>query len=284
MRLAGWMYVVLIAVSCNRMDDGANPAFITTEPFSLEVLPGQGSNSTAISEIWFYTDGDVLGVVDTPVTLPLLKTGPQQISVFGGIKNNGMGTSRIRYPFYQVYDTTLNIISGNTYTLRPRFSYLPSAIIDASRNFEAGNSFVAGSNNGGTIELLNEPALAASGVRCVRIKLPPGAAQLSYIDESNITLTSGEVAFMEMDYSCNNTFIVGVYVISGGNSTKVPVLYLTPTQNAGAEDPGWNKIYMDLGMIASQNVSANYYRLYIECTAQESNQPVIYLDDIKIVK
>ncbi|MFM7727791.1 MAG: hypothetical protein ACKO7B_13885, partial [Flavobacteriales bacterium] len=67
-------------------------------------------------------------------------------------------------------------------------------------------------------------------------------------------------------------------------SIKVPVLYLTPTQNAGTESPGWNKIYMDLGMIASQNVSADYYRLYIECLPQESSQPIIYLDDIKIVK
>ena len=284
MRLARWMYVVVLAVSCNRMDDGATPAFITSEPFSFVTLPSQGSNSTAISELWFYTDGDVLGVVDTPVTLPLLKTGPQRISVFAGIKNNGMGTSRIRYPFYGVYDTTLNIVPGNTYTLRPAFTYLPSAIIDASRNFEAGNSFVAGSANDGTIELLNEPALASSGVRCVRMKLPEGASQLSYIDESNITLTSGEVAFMEMDYSSNNTFIVGMYVISGGNSTKIPVLYLTPTQNAGAENPGCNKIYIDLGMIASQNVSADYYRLYIECASQESDQPVIYIDDIKIVK
>ncbi len=284
MRLARWMYVVVFVVACNPMDDAANPAYISAEPITFTVTASQGSASTAISELWFYTDGDVLGVVDTPVSLPLLKAGPQTISVFAGIKNNGIGTSRIRYPFYQVYDTTLNVVPGAAYSLRPSFSYVPSALIDASRNFEAGNSFVAGSENDGTIELLNEPLLAASGVRCVRMKLPAGAPQLSYLDENNISLTSGDVAFMEMDYSCNNTFIVGMYVVSGGNSTKIPVLYLTPTQDADAEEPRWNKIYMDLGMTASQNVSADYYRLYIECIAQESAQPVIYIDDIKIVK
>lgn len=284
MRLARWMYVVAFAVACNRTDTSEIPAFIRTNQVFFSTQPAQGSNSSAISELWYYSDGDVLGVVDTPVALPLLKQGVQTITIFPGIKNNGMGTSRIRYPFYTSFDTTLDVVPGETFELQPAFTYLSSAVIDASRNFEAGNSFVEAPFNNGQIELLNEPSLAASGVRCVRMKLPYGAALLSYLDETNILLTSGNVAFLEMDYSCNNTFVVGVYVISDGNSSKVPVLYLTPTQTANSITPVWNKIYMDLGMIASQNVSADYYRLYVECSSQESTEPVIYLDDIKIIK
>jgi hypothetical protein len=284
MRLARWMYVVVFAVGCNRSDDDALPAFITADSFTFTTQNIQGSNSNGISELWCYADGNVLGVVDTPVSLPLLKSGSQTITVFPGIKNNGMGTSRIRYPFYTSYDTTLNVVPGETYRLNPRFNYLSSALIDATRNFEAGNSFAAASSNDGVMELLNDPLLAASGVRCVRMSLPASSTLLSYLDENNIALTAGNVAFMEMDYSCNNTFVVGVYVVQDGSSTKFPVLYLTPTQSTGVELPQWNKIYMDLGMIASQYPSADGFRLYVECTREEATVPVIFIDDIKIVK
>jgi hypothetical protein len=116
------------------------------------------------------------------------------------------------------------------------------------------------------------------------MSLPPGAPLLSYLDETNIALNAGEVAFMEMDYSCNNTFVVGVFTIDGGNSTKVPVLYLNPTQPEGDASPAWNKIYMDLGMIASQYPNTDNFRLYVECLSEEAAEPIVFLDDIKILK
>lgn len=284
MRLARWMYVVVFAVGCNRSDDDVLPAYIQADSFSFTTQSIQGSNSEGISELWCYANGNILGVVDTPVSLPLLQTGSQTITIFPGIKNNGMGTSRIRYPFYTSYDTTINVVPGETFRLNPRFYYLSSALIDATRNFEAGNSFAATSSNDGTMELLNDPLLAASGVRCVRMSLPAASGLISYLDENNIALSAGNVAFMEMDYSCNNTFVVGVYVVQDGNSTKLPVLFLTPTQATGLDQPQWNKIYMDLGMIASQYPSADGFRLYVECTREEAAVPLIFIDDIKIVK
>jgi hypothetical protein len=114
--------------------------------------------------------------------------------------------------------------------------------------------------------------------------LPAGAALLSYLDQTSFSVPSGSVTFLEMDYSCNNTFSVGVYVLQGGTSIKVPVLYLTPTQANAEGFPTWNKIYMDLGMVAKQYPNATSYKLFIECTRNEASVPVIYLDDIKIVK
>jgi hypothetical protein len=284
MRLVRWIYLVLMIAACNRSNVDEQPAFIQSGTVTLSTLSSQGSNSSAISELWFYADGDILGIVDTPSALPLLKQGNQTITVFPGIKNNGMGTSRIRYPFYSSYDTTVFVEPGNSYLIEPRFTYLSSAVIDATRNFETGNTFIAATDNQAVMELMNDPSLAASGVRCVRMTLPETANLLSYLDETNVDLEAGQVAFLEMDYSCNNTFVVGLYTIDGGNSTKVPVLYLTPTLTGNADVPQWNKIYMDLGMVASQYPNTDSYRIYVECTPSEAQSPVIYLDDIKIVK
>ena len=278
-------FAVSLAISCKRSDSDLVPAFISVNAYSLQTDPAtQGSNSSGITEFWCYTDGDILGVVDTPVSLPLLKQGRQTINVFPGIKNNGMGASRIRYPFYASFDTTLDVVPGQTYTLKPRFRYIDNAVIDATRSFESGNFLTAATGNEGSFELIDQTGFPAYGVRCGRLSLPAGATLLSYLDQTSFSVTSGSVAFLEMDYSCNNTFSVGVYVLQGGTSIKVPELYLKPTQASAEGLPNWNKIYMDLGMVAKQYPNATSYNLFIECTRNEASVPVIYLDDIKIVK
>jgi hypothetical protein len=283
MRLAWCLSLSVLFSACNPSEETV-PAFVDVTGADLETTVSQGSNSHGISEVWMYVDGNILGVLDTPASLPVLEEGNHTVSLYAGIKNNGMGTSRIRYPFYVGFDTTLNLQAGEHFALKPTYRYVDNAIIDASRNFEAGNTFVGISSNQGQVELLNQPNLAASGVRCARMTLPADAGILSYVDESNITLNSGEVAFLELDYSCNNTFVLGTYVVTGGDSEKVPVLYLTPTNNGDGSQPVWNKVYMDLGMMAAQYPSADYFRLYVECTRSEALIPTIYLDDLKVVK
>lgn len=280
------LFAVSLVISCKRSDSDLVPAFISVNAYSLQTnVQTQGSNSSGITEFWCYTDGDILGVVDTPVSLPLLKQGRQTINVFAGIKNNGMGVSRIRYPFYTSFDTTLDVVPGQTYTLKPRFRYIDNALVDKARDFESSSVFQAGSvNDGGTFDWIDESGFPATEMRCGRFTLPPNATLLNYLDLTSFSVISGSVAFMEMDYSCNNTFSVGVYVNQSGSLTKVPVLYLTPTQSGSEGLPSWNKIYMDLGMVAKQYPNATSYNLFIECSRNEATVPVIYLDDIKIVK
>jgi len=149
---------------------------------------------------------------------------------------------------------------------------------------EAGTACAPDSSDAGVMGWLKGPVLAASGVSCVRMSPPASSTLLGYLDETNISLSAGNVSFMEMDYSCNSTFVVGVYVVQDGSSTKFPVLFLTPNQSTGVELPQWNKIYMDLGVISSPYPSADGFRLYFECTREEATVPVIFIDDIKIVK
>jgi hypothetical protein len=277
---------VSLVISCKRSDSDLVPAFISVNSYSLQTdLETQGSNSSGITEFWCYTDGDILGVVDTPVSLPLLKEGRQTITVFAGIKNNGMGVSRIRYPFYTSFDTTLDVAPGQTYTLKPRFRYIENAVIDKSRDFNQPTNFQAESTkDGGTFERILRLDNQLKNDYYGLFTLPSNATLLGYRDLTSFSVISGSVAFMEMDYSCNNTFSVGVYVNQSGSLTKVPVLYLTPTQSGSEGLPNWNKIYMDLGMVAKQYPNATSYNLFIECSRNEAAVPVIYLDDIKIVK
>jgi hypothetical protein len=212
----------------------------------------------------------------------VIGSGNQQITIFAGIKNNGIGTTRIRYPFMATYDTVLSLNGLQEYRLNPVFRYAENAQIDDTRNFETGNTFVSGSGNQGSIELIDDSQIAADGNRCVKATMGnPGFMQ--FIDNTNLTMDAGNTVFLEMDYSCNNTFGVGVYVQQDGNSAKVPVLYLTPTNENAGSVPTWNKVYIDFGAIAIQYPLADYYRIYFESNANESSSPTFFLDNLKIV-
>ena len=269
--------------SCNFINpDEKEPAFIFIDSLAVSTLPGQGTNRHGLSELWVYSNADIVGVFDLPAQIPVIGDGNQQITIFAGIKNNGIGTTRIRYPFFAAIDTVINIQSLNEYRLYPTFRYEEDALIDNSRNFETGSTFVAGSGNQGTIELIDNSQIAADGNRCLKATMN-ATAFMQFIDNTDLTMESGNTVFLELDYSCNNTFGIGVYVVEAGNSSKVPILYLTPTTTDSGSNPAWNKVYIDFGAIAIQYPQADYYRIYFESSANESSSPAIFLDNLKIV-
>lgn len=274
---------LILFYSCNFINpDEPVPAYIFIDDFSVTTTPGQGTNRNAISELWVYSNADIVGVFDIPAQIPIIGNGNEKLTIFAGIKNNGIGTTRIRYPFFATYDTVLNLGSLKEFHLSPEFRYYDEVQIDNSRNFETGNTFVAGPGNEATIELIDDSQIAADGNRCIKAALS-NASYMQFIDNSNLTMDAGNTVFLEMDYSCNNTFGLGVYVVQDGNSSKVPVLYLTPTTPDGGNTPEWNKVYVDFGAIAIQYPQADYFRIYFESGASESSTPTVFLDNLKIV-
>ncbi len=284
MKLLLFSVALLILTGCNILNPKEqDPSFVFIDSYSFQPLSNQGSSSTAITELWNYANDDIQGVFDLPSQVPVLRTGRNKYSVYAGIKNNGIGSTRIRYPFYTVYDTILDLQPLQSYRISPVFRYHSAAQVDASRDFEGGNFFQSGPNNGATIEVINNPALAVDGARFGKTTLTPPLNYMNFIDDTNIIMQAGNTIFLEMNYSCNNTFIVGMFTIENGDTRKNPVIYLTPTTTDNGETPTWKKIYIDLGVVAGENPNANYHRLYIECISNETSSPVVFLDNIKIV-
>jgi hypothetical protein len=274
---------LIMFYSCNLINpDEPAPAYIFIDEFSVVTTPGQGTNRNAITELWVYSNADIVGVFDLPAQIPIIGNGNEQLTIFAGIKNNGIGTTRIRYPFFATYDTVLNLNSLDEFRLSPVFTYYDEVQIDNSRNFETGNTFVAGPNNQGSLQLIDDSQIAADGNRCIKVSMGD-ASYMQFIDNSNLLMDAGNTVFLEMDYSCNNTFAVGVYVVQGGNSSKVPVLFLTPTTPEAGMIPEWNRVYVDFGAIAIQYPQADYYRIYVESSSNESTSPTVFLDNLKIV-
>ena len=86
--------------------------------------------------------------------------------------------------------------------------------------------------------------------------------------------TGGEPIYLELDYKCNQSFVVGVI---GGGSDEREALTINPSDD-------WNKIYIQLTNVVSRQptYATQGYQVFIRAT-KEVNSPKIYLDNIKLI-
>jgi len=259
------------------------PAYLYIPSFTFEASLNQGSSSEAITEVWVYANDKSLGVYDLPAKIPILDLGTPNIRIFAGIKNNGISNSRIRYPFYAPFDTTLTISAFQTDTITPAFYYYNQVVI-SEKGFESINPFVQIGSNNGDFSLTNQAAQVFEGNRSGWGHLDAGSSHLYYKDDDNLDYTSGDNVFLEMNYSSNNTFSVGFITTTGGIQAKNVALIINPSSSGDGLSPVWKKIYIDFGYVLQQDPNAQFHELYIEANPTNSNTPVnIFLDNLKWV-
>lgn len=259
------------------------PAYLFIPSFTFQANLNQGTSSEAITEVWVYANDQSLGVYDLPAKIPILDLGTSNIRIFAGIKNNGISNTRIRYPFYAPYDTTLTISAFDIDTLVPNFTYYNQTVI-SEKGFESGNFFIQTGSNNGTFSVTNQSGQVFEGNRSGWGHLDAGLSHLYFKDDDNLTYQSGSTVFLEMNYSSNNTFSVGFITTTGGIASKNMALIINPTSSGDGLAPVWKKIYIDFGYILQQNPTAQFHELYVEAIPSNSSTPVnIFLDNLKWV-
>lgn len=259
------------------------PAYLYIPSFTFQANLNQGTSSEAITEVWVYANDKSLGVYDLPAKIPILDLGTSNIRIFAGIKNNGISNTRIRYPFYAPFDTTLNISAFQIDTLVPHFTYYNQLTI-SEKGFESGNFLIQTGSNNGTFSVTNQSSQVFEGNRSGWGHIDAGLSHLYFKDDDNLTYQSGSTVFLEMNYSSNNTFSVGFITTTGGIAAKNMALIINPTSSGDGLAPVWKKIYIDFGYILQQNPTAQFNELYIEAIPSNSTTPVnIFLDNLKWV-
>jgi hypothetical protein len=276
--------ILTLAGSCNLINpDETAPSFILIDEFSFDAAPGEGTSSQKITEIWVYTNGQMLGAFDLPAKIPVLDQGNTAVTMFAGIKNNGISSTRIRYPFYTTFDTTIQFSPGIEHTIKPRFFYRDDISIE-EYNFEGqSNPFSETGTSDVGLTLIQNNDQVFEGGGSAYAYLGDGNDQVLVRTNQTIELTAGKVTFLEINYSTNNTLATGLYSFQSGTEKKNLAVLMNPTTEAiGA--PVWNKIYIDLGLIPSQNVNADYFEIYFEAVADTPGKNVeVFLDNIKLV-
>jgi len=81
--------------SCEKLvhDEGV-PSFIHIDKIDFDAGIAQGTDSAKITDAWIYIDDDYLGTYELPATIPLLKSGTQNITIKPGVILNGISATR----------------------------------------------------------------------------------------------------------------------------------------------------------------------------------------------
>lgn len=274
----------LLILGCGKTSIDEIPSYIQVDTISINVNSVQGTASQKITDVWVNAGNDLIGAFELPAQFPLLKSGSTQLSLFAGVKLNGINETRAPYPFYDRIIKTINLEREKVTDLgHLKFAYAEKTKFEWQENFEQDNLSI-------------EPT-SRSEIKFSRTLLPElKAAFPGEINEyaakvviSNDTLvfeaashnffklpTDGSAVFLEMNYKSNNPLSFGV-IVNGAVTSNRPVLILNPSSK-------WNKIYINLTPTLSNYSSANSFKIYFSSVkSTEVPKAEIYFDNIKLL-
>lgn len=285
MRFLYCLFLIVAFTGCNIINpDEKDPVFLVVPDFTFTTTPSQGTDSEKFTELWIYANDNIVSVTDVPAVVPVIAEGPTEMMIMAGIKNNGIGTTRIFYPMVEPYRFVIDPANGVTDTIRPAFTYRSNVEIEQADFDNSVPGFVPMNANEGEFSIVNDPSIAFEGNRCGLIRLDANEVYAYFKNEENFSLEPGNTIFLELNYSCNQRFAVGLISTTQGGEQKKNAVLIVNSTTSDAIVPEWNKIYVDLGLVVQQNPAAQFFEVYFEMSAESAVRPLsLYLDNIKLV-
>lgn len=257
------------------------PSYLRVSSVSLTTFSGQGSSSHAITDVWVFMDGELIGAFEVPCTIPILAEGNHSFIIRAGIKMNGTTTTRAIYPTYKGWEGDLSLVRGQVVTLSPNFQYFPATEFIWPEDFEPpGTSYTdSGAVVQNVFHLISDttdPTLVFEGERSGYAKLDTDSFDM-FIRSPFFggLFPASSFVYLELNYRCNQPFAVGVM-------TKQFEYRTVGIVNANTN---WSKIYINLTDALNQAPSSNGYAFFITMRKPDDMaESFIYLDNIKVVR
>ena len=296
----------VVFVSCRKFEGSQTiPAYIHIESIVVDSLTDYftyGATTSKITDAWVYVDDDPIGCFDLPATFPVLKHGPHKGTVYGGIMSNGIAAARATYPFYkpQIY-ASLNLVEDSIINLQPVLNYYPiGGGVEKGwmEDFETANTLLPVAGSDTSIIRINgsEAWHSSNSFYSGKIVLPPDSLDFTVATADEYSFHTGYLQYcmVEMDYNCNDAFFVGVMYYKNYQLVKHPLLRIQPTDTINDMPQRWNKIYVNIGPIMNENVTASYFKIYFTSDlsvapvygepdyVQANKQRYYYFDNLKL--
>lgn len=276
---AGMFGSVLMLASCELINpDEPVPAYLACDSIQFQTSsPNQGSNSSAISDMWVYVDNVILGTFELPARVPALVEGTHTITIRPGIMVNGISSSRTAYQHYTSYDTTIVFEKEKTYTLIPRSTYKSAAVFLQLEDFEqSGLTFSRAVGSDTTLNIISDQNTFEG--RSGSIYLDTARSYFEYYSSFSFQASQGSLVYCELNFKCDQEFLVGLIAVVGSQQYKEGILTIRSSAD-------WNKIYINLTDIVNAYPTASGFKLVISASLPASkNSSAIYLDNIKVIK
>ena len=286
--MLGFLFLAMTASSCNKFEGSQTvPSYIHIESIEVDSLTDYfvyGANTSKITDAWVYVDDNPIGCYELPSTFPILKKGPHKVSIYGGIKVDGRSPARDDYPFYmpRVYKD-LNLVEDSIINLSPVLNYYPigeGINVAWMEDFENTNSLQPyGGSDTSMVRFSGSGAWhSANSFFSGKVELPPDTMDFTVMTADQFDFykgTNGVYCMLEMDYNCNDTFFVGVQYFKNYQLEMMPLVKVTPTDKQHDRPQRWNKIYINIGPMMNNNVTSNYFKLYLTSDLT-TDQDILY--------
>jgi hypothetical protein len=285
MRLFVIFLLAVLFIGCDKQKEklkAREAFFVQPQSVTVSTLAVQGTASNKITDLWYYVNGEFKGAYPVGNILPIPSTGPTQVQIFPGIKNNGISETRLPYEFYQPIILDTSLAPGTVCNRNFTFQYKSSTKFKWIEDFEgwgttSGISIKTSNNSDTDFVVLDKNVDPQADVfedkKCFYFALAGDRRIGQYESISQFVLPkNGATVYLELDYKCTAPFEVGVY-------SGTQYIYLA---SVSAKE-FWNKIYIQLSSGVS-TLSGNSCGLYFRAF-KASNKAVeeFRLDNIKIL-
>jgi len=257
------------------------PSFLRIDTIAVDStsFDSTGSVSHAIRYAWVYANDNLLGVFWLPTVVPVLDTGDVDITVFGGISENGIATQAGRYPFYAPWQAKVNLNTMDTSLVFPRVRYPKGFIAPINQTFDQSplnGMSLALVQGGGFYSILLNASEAYEGQGCLQLYLPQGDQDM-ILETSSLPVPTGKAGyFIEMDYRNNCDFLLGLR--AAGSNQAASLIGVRPRAE-------YNKLYVNITNLVDQlSGVSEAVHLFIRVPQDTSiADQRVYIDNLKLV-
>ena len=284
-----YLLLFLIISSCDIINpEETIPSYIQVDEFQLTTNESiQGTNSHQITDVWAFINGEALGVFELPATIPVLTSGTQNITLFAGIRENGLRSTPVIYPMYDRYEISLNLVPDEVHLITPNIGYLSNSIFVLTEDFEGDNIQLEGINNAG-INRVTNPTQVQYGNGSGSISLTEESTEIISISTFvDLPTSGGTPVYLEMDYRTNVELEVGLVGFEISTGTPMQAIsykvVLCPINS-------WNKVYinfqedLELSQLDGYKLAFRVSTNDTGCGGVTTSSPEILLDNIKLIR
>ena len=254
---------------------------------SWQVQYGNGFFATQAidaAEVTIYFEGDTaewtLGVYQLPCKIPVLRSGTaKRVKIHPVIKQNGISSTRIAYPYYN--EITLNdvpLAADSTTTL----GTLPTTMNRFTKVVwhEFFEKIQVDVSLDTCVELVTDnPSLICTGTGSGVIHVPASLSELNFWSDTTVTVADPTAyLYLEMDYRTDFNLSVGIKSpsIAGGAEQTNSALMLYANNH-------WQKIYINLGKVWRYHSHYPQLRLFFTAFNTDGKEGNVYLDNMKLL-
>jgi len=275
--------ILLTQTSCEKFSgDQEVPAYLSIDSIYISTnFSLQGTNSQNITDAWIYVDDNLIGAFQMPARVPVLYNGIHTVTVFPGIKENGIATTRVTYPFYKPIITKIRLTPDSTTQLKVlKTVYQSTSSFVWMENFES-EPFTIDTTSSSSAYIERTPsgsplAFKDEGSYSGMVVLDTARSFFECKTNKEYPIPSSTV-YLEINFNINTTMTVGVFVYSTTTSYQVPILNLNPTHNT------WKKTYINL-TTSLNSYYGTYYRVYLGAFLDDgAEQNLLLFDNLKVL-